>query len=53
MSLEKNASNFMDSVKDKQVDRKRTGGASKAEHSMRKTHHTIFWTHGQKEREES
>ena len=51
MSLKKNAEDPMESVKDKQVNLRRTGGASKAERSMREVHHGIFCTCGQKDEE--
>ena len=53
MGLRKNVEDSMGSAKDKQVNRLRTGEASKAESSMRVEHHRIFWACSQKERGES
>ena len=42
MGLQKNVEDPVDSAKDKQVNHRRTGGASKAESFMDEAHHGIF-----------
>ena len=53
MGLGKNVEDVMDNAKDKQVARRRIEGESKADCSMRKAHHEIFWTRRQRKEIES
>ena len=51
--MEKITEDPMNIAKNKQVNRRKTGGDSNIESSMREAHRTIFQTSGQKEQGES